>query len=158
QNLQYDQMGRHRSSGKGSAPFFSHGYLAVDLNAHLAITSLPVRAILRVYITSVVSESGLPNPSLVIRRTGGFNEATLTWNNAPTIFSGDEEVSWTPSGVGWAAVNVTTLVQNCWYEQGGVCDWGIREMNEVDNTNSYILFRSKEDPDPTYWPRVEVEY
>lgn len=157
--LPYIQMGRHRGTAKGStSPALSHAYIAANLHSILPSNALPVRAILRGRIESIVIETGLANPTLSVHRTGFFDEATLTFANAPSLIAGDEVTPWYPDGTGIAAVNLTVLVQDCWYNQGGDCYWGFREVNEVDNTTSYITFASSEHTDPAFRPTLEIEY
>jgi hypothetical protein len=159
EGLQYIQMGRHTGTAKGStSPALSHAYIAADLNSILPSNALPVRAILRGRVESIVTATGLPDPTLSIHRTGVFDESTLTYQNAPSLIAGDEVTPWYPDDTGIAAVNLTVLVQDCWFNRGGNCYWGIREVNEVDNTTSYITFGSSEHSDPAFRPALEIEY
>lgn len=148
------------ASTKGSTPYLARAFLAIDLDNYIpSVTSYPVRAVLKLHVNSVVTDPGLPTPRFLVRRaTGAFDEATLTWNNAPTLSGSATGVVWTPPTSGMAEINVTTLVQECWNNYGADCFWGIRAENEVDNTNGRVTFRTSEDPTVSTRPVLEIEY
>jgi len=151
------QIGRNVNGKGSSVPFLKRGYLSVNLNNIIDPTALPVRAVLKIYVESMVNDSGIPPPRLVINRTSAFDEGTLTWANAPLPES-QIEVQWTATATGWASINVTTLMQRCWGQDGGVCFWVMSGVNEVDNNNSLISVRSKEYSPSGFSPYLEVEY
>lgn len=120
-HLPYIQMGRHSVTAKGDAgPAMSHAYLSASLHTILPSNAMPTRAILRGRIESLVVDTGLANPTLSIRRTGSFDEATLTLANSPTLITSEEMTPWYADDTGNAAVNVTVLVQ-------GSRPWKMRE-------------------------------
>jgi len=156
--LNYNQAGRSPGLKGSTQPSRRRALMAIDLNNYIGPTSIPVRAILRVYVDSVSVSPGLPPPTMVISRTSSFEE-TDTWNTAPVPIVGEEEVTWNPVGPGWASINVSSLVDYCWNSSDvGVCFWIMYEQNEVDGNNSWISFRSTEHTDPNSVPFLELEY
>lgn len=99
-----------------------------------------------------------PNPRIQVGAhplpNDTWNEATITWNNAPTNFSSVPRDALTMYDLGWFIWDVTTDIQACWANDR-VYSVVMRDTTEGTDHN-WVGYTSAEDT--TYVPYLTIEY
>ena len=132
--------GRTASSAKGGLPQLDHTLLYFDLTG-----AIPSGKTVRSAILYLDEYDGQNTPTFSIQRlTNPFSPWTATWSN--TGLGGTTSAP--PAGVAipltasptnrYIPLNVTTLAMDCQQNRSGQCYWRISEVNETDNTTSYL--------------------
>ncbi len=88
----------------------------------------------------------------------GWSELTITWNNAPTGFNASATALKTINMPVWTSWDVTSDAQAVWAGDGVYSVVMKEPAGDEAQDGNYVLFNTKDDPDPPDRPYLEIQY
>lgn len=158
-----EQLPTHAGTYNGT-PLIARSFIAFDLSyipSGMAIDS----AFLSLYAFDVPNtrlgthrNSSGPNGIWVRKVTSAWNEATITWNNAPST-TATNQVALAPSTSSmqdYLGIDVTALINDLY--QNPSTDFGLQTILQNENYYRSLNFYSSDAVDSLKRPKLEIHY